>query len=954
MGSTDATATAALTGAPGVLVSTNGAATGESDSWSDAGTIGTLNILTKIAISPTVSGVRHVAVSGNKTGAVAGVFALNLGGTIAGWTDVTGATFTGAILGGTNNAAYTLAFSPNWVSDRVLVVVSGNASATYLNVARFLTISTTPATGVWNAATQDLADYTGTGTSNALISAVGATTADLRLAPTYLGADPSSRVAFVAIDAGADTGSGVFRMEDAKRKLMELTDTRFRSVAYDGTTVIAGRADTNNVYRTSNPLATTPTVSDITDRFQRPSGGVGAVAKTTKVAYAGTNVVASTEGNESAFSKSTNGGVAFNDISFIQSSITNILDIAVAPDGSMWYMVANDGTDTSFFSKTGTTWNRLMSIVGNKSSFVIRLAPENKNVVYLVNTNTTNFYYSDDAGLTKWTSRIANENIVDLAVESASVLYYTNGLNVRKSTNAGFLWNDPAVAAFTSGAGYMIQSLGAGLVMVTNDGGTVSYSKDGGATWTRPSGLTGGGKIQATAAALTDGGYIYAAGDSFAAVEDNVVYRYTIASVAPDNVWKKLPASSVTGSTATMKFNGIVLKSGILYASTYDTVDGRSILLRSLNPTAADTSVIFDGFLTASSTSPDLSIPTITTTPKGGRNSNLRLSTATAGNVLWGIDQDFVVGEETGDSATTVNDEIYSFTDSLSGTAGVTLSGPADNSNIAVNPVTGLPFNITLSWARPSLATAYQYEIGLDNKFVQSVVPPTTYTPADPAVTPVTKTIIPNDAGLNTGTTYYWHVRATAPVDSQWSAVRSFAIGSLATPFQMSQPAIGANDVPIKPILSWTGYTGAKWYEVTVSEDPSFAIPEWSHNVGAGVTPPSTVYGVVDALKYGTTYYWRVRGVTADPFVQGTVVITPAGPYVVGAFTTMAEPVAPKPEQIIVTQQAPAPPPQIVQVPVEKIVQQPIPNWMLMTIIVIGAVLVIALIVLIVRTRRVA
>ena len=104
------------------------------------------------------------------------------------------------------------------------------------------------------------------------------------------------------------------------------------------------------------------------------------------------------------------------------------------------------------------------------------------------------------------------------------------------------------------------------------------------------------------------------------------------------------------------------------------------------------------------------------------------------------------------------------------------------------------------------------------------------------------------------------------------------------TPFVLSVPAIGSTDVSITPILSWTAYKGAKWYEVTVSEGPSFVIPEWSHNVY------NLFYGVEEPLKYGTTYYWRVRGVTATPYVRGTAIITPSGPWQVSAFTTKLEP----------------------------------------------------------------
>jgi hypothetical protein len=315
-------------------------------------------------------------------------------------------------------------------------------------------------------------------------------------------------------------------------------------------------------------------------------------------------------------------------------------------------------------------------------------------------------------------------------------------------------------------------------------------------------------------------------------------------------------------------------------------------------------------------------------------------------------------------------DLLYSFSDTLYKTA-VTAATPAANAEPQTNPVSGKAQDVAFTWARLGSTTAsngYQLEIALDSAFNQTIFRANAaYGTVAAAGTLGTATLLDpvvcvvgpdqpagNNYSFAPGTTYYWRVRTVTPLESLWSATRSFTFTSLDKPFALTQPAIGATDVAIKPILSWTAYKGAKWYEVTVSEDPSFAIPEWSHNVGAGVVPPTTVYGVVDALKYGTTYYWKVRGVTADPFVQGTAVITPAGPYQFGAFTTMAEPIITQPAVITIEKPAPPAQVQVVQIPVEKIVQQSIPNWMLMTIIVIGAVLVIALIVLIVRTRRVA
>jgi len=153
----------------------------------------------------------------------------------------------------------------------------------------------------------------------------------------------------------------------------------------------------------------------------------------------------------------------------------------------------------------------------------------------------------------------------------------------------------------------------------------------------------------------------------------------------------------------------------------------------------------------------------------------------------------------------------------------------------------------------------------------------------------------------------------------------------------------------------------------------------------------SNVYGLGADLENNTTYFWRVRSVDGDKTSE----------WVTSTFTTVAAPVeaadtvvtvqpappAPAPvvtvEPITITPPAPAPvtvtPPQVtveapppaevtvepavvtVQAPPPAVVnvsvpeQQPVvPTYLLWVIILVGAVLVISLIVLIVRTRRVA
>ncbi|MBN2075994.1 MAG: hypothetical protein JW762_10630 [Dehalococcoidales bacterium] len=167
-----------------------------------------------------------------------------------------------------------------------------------------------------------------------------------------------------------------------------------------------------------------------------------------------------------------------------------------------------------------------------------------------------------------------------------------------------------------------------------------------------------------------------------------------------------------------------------------------------------------------------------------------------------------------------------------------------------------------------------------------------------------------------------------------------------AGPVQTS-PTIGSYDVATEPMFTWNGVLGSIRYEIALSEDPTFTIIEWSYNVD------QTFYKVDEPLRYDTTYYWRVRGVLGEPYQQGGQWLTPATPWTTGIFTTASEP-APPPDPIVVQ---PTKPEVNVEIPPTKITIEPaeqaIPNYMLWIIVVVGALLIIALIVLIVRTRRV-
>jgi hypothetical protein len=161
-------------------------------------------------------------------------------------------------------------------------------------------------------------------------------------------------------------------------------------------------------------------------------------------------------------------------------------------------------------------------------------------------------------------------------------------------------------------------------------------------------------------------------------------------------------------------------------------------------------------------------------------------------------------------------------------------------------------------------------------------------------------------------------------------------------------PVVGAYDVSINPTFTWSVVPQAIRYEIALSEDPTFTIIEWSYNVD------NNFYKADEALRYDTTYYWRVRGVLSEPYQEGGQWVTPSTPWTTGIFTTEMEPTAPPETPIEVN---PTKPEVNVEIPPTKITVEPagaaIPTYMLWIIVVVGAVLIIALIVLIVRTRRV-
>ena len=107
-------------------------------------------------------------------------------------------------------------------------------------------------------------------------------------------------------------------------------------------------------------------------------------------------------------------------------------------------------------------------------------------------------------------------------------------------------------------------------------------------------------------------------------------------------------------------------------------------------------------------------------------------------------------------------------------------------------------------------------------------------------------------SNLRFGTTYYWRVAVKTTSDtSQWSSIFNFATLDQLTLFS---PVNGAQSQSITETLDWRGITGNNGYIYQIDTGASFSSPAFVQN--SFTANVSQV--IVNNLRFGTTYYWRV------------------------------------------------------------------------------------------------
>jgi hypothetical protein len=162
-------------------------------------------------------------------------------------------------------------------------------------------------------------------------------------------------------------------------------------------------------------------------------------------------------------------------------------------------------------------------------------------------------------------------------------------------------------------------------------------------------------------------------------------------------------------------------------------------------------------------------------------------------------------------------------------------------------------------------------------------------------------------------------------------------------------PEVGEKDVSLRPTFAWGAVEDADGYYFELADNANFVAPmvKLDGDLGRLIV---TAYAYTKTLPYSTAYYWRVKA------VEGTVEDgdLKESNWVSGIFVTMDEPEEETPPVVVEETEPPVitieQPDIVVPLPAETPIT---PAW-IYAIIGVGAVLVIAVIVLIVRTRRVA
>ena len=774
-----------------------------------------------------------------------------------------------------NYDAYAVAFAPNFPANRQLVAVVTDETNTW--------VTSKIRDEAWNNTVGEAKldrDNSGTPTPVAVTDPATITFPDDYASAVV----PEEYVQFVSINTGTGNGD-VYRINSVSApgksvatdlnvgSAYGLSNTDISTVAVAGNAntakLLAGAASSAQVYFSPDGGR------NWTQATKEPTGQSNTgVLMSPNFASSG-RAYAVTSGSESAFSYTTDSGTTWNQLSLIDTRISDIIDLAPSPnyaeDNTLFMLTHRTGGQHSLWRSLsdGAMWERTYSSAlanvdtldrvqlspeyGNDSQVVFIAGSSGNPVIFKSTNNGQTFSYQTTSAPTTGTAfSIDTWLVVDNNTLFIGSYDGSNGL-VYRTTNAGFWYSTAARAgnqplnSIALSPNYTQDKT----ILVGNTNGWVYWSRDNGNSFEPLPPDATSPPFTGNISVAFDSKYpgnktVYAASDS----SGGGIHRYIIGTSSD---WESI--DSTLSSDATI--GELALSAdGTLYATNFRADGGME---RSLNPTYPLG-------------------PTFETVTR-------KLSDGATLTGLW-------LRDDQPWSIDTTNNRLMSYIDSLA--RQISLSSPEDKTPSIGNIVNYTVRNIGLDWETLKGATRYHWQLDHDTDF--SSVP--TGFEGEPRATSAK---LPT---LEPATTYYWRVRAESPVLSPWSPTCSFTtcLGSETIAPKLMSPEAGASSIGIRPLFQWSAIDWGHHYELLVSTDPSFTTPAIV-KIGDYALPTTAWQCDVD-LSNDMTYYWKVRATGSSTYSAWSAV---------GAFTTGTPPTpqtsSPPPESL--TAPAPASPPAI-------------------------------------------
>jgi len=790
----------------------------------------------------------------------------------------------------------TVRFSPNYPSDKTILVIASNATNTYLCTGARNTLDNTTYWDVTDPSQVEVSESSGEspGENEIIVS-------DLALPSDYSGSDAGKRVVYASYSSETEADD-VYRIEDDVVYRMDVNhgdDVPIASIAYhgtcDGSKLLAGEVEAiaNSasalIHMCFNPEEC---LLDWEEPSKPPTGGAISQRANAQVAwssdgetaYCGTNSNNVTSADdwakpgkwsgqrhdESSFSISQDECDTWNQLSLIDTSMRQLSDFALSANYNTLYLASiGSDFDSIWRSETellGETWERILC-PRHKGDIILRHSPEENalgEAIFLAIIDTDDAHYSLNKGQT-WERVWDCPDITDLAVVNDEMFYVLDDNLVHKCWWDAELWDgiwdwqrdvDTGLRS-----GYTIAVSGEDFVFVGEGedcGSKIAYSTDGGASFELTEAIPEPGKVKVIPDEDFDGNrFIYATSD------ECEIYRWTVGSTVP---WEEL------NPPCPGAFYDLAQKEGALYGA-YGPGVARTLIPHMETVTPNDWDLLELGL--------EQDVEFRPCTLRAMYNEDEETID------LWAIDDNMYFDgdiSQYNDPDHNAVGRLWIYSD-LFALRTPWLTSPGLGEFMPCDICTCQAEVFCFRWRQLPLATEYELWIALDEKFsvilhkVEDIAPPDC---CNPAWCP------PKDSfRFVCGKTYYWKVRSSKStegerVHSRWSPPMHFTVKICSSLEEMhiapilEVPQSGSQNAERSPSFSWIGFSDTTKYEFILAEDANLT------QLIIRKEMPTPAYHYTDKLDWGKTYFWQVRALEPAPSEPSTA-----------TFTVMSEPVAP-------------------------------------------------------------